>query len=80
MQMPPSMGQRFTAEFKEVFTRLAEEKDAALIPFLLEGVAGQKELNQGDGVHPTVEGQKILAANVWKALEPVLLEENQVED
>lgn len=75
MQMPPSMGQRFTAEFREVFSRLAEEKDAKLIPFLLEGVAGEKELNQGDGVHPTVEGQKILANNVWTVLEPVLTEE-----
>lgn len=72
MQMPPSMGQRFITEFREVFTRLAEEKDANLIPFLLEGVAGEKALNQGDGVHPTVEGQKILANNVWQVLKPVL--------
>lgn len=75
MQMPPSMGQRFTTEFREVFTRLAKEKDATLIPFLLEGVAGEKALNQGDGVHPTVEGQKILAKNVWAVLEPLLNEE-----
>jgi len=75
MQMPPSMGQRFTAEFKEVYIKLAKEKDAALIPFLLDGVAGDKALNQGDGIHPSVEGQKILANNVWEVLEPVLLEE-----
>lgn len=80
MQMPPSMGQRFTTEFREVFARLAEEKDAALIPFILEGVAGEKELNQGDGVHPTVEGQKILADNVWEVLEPVLNDENGTEN
>jgi len=75
MQMPPSMGQRFTTEFKEVYIRLAEEKDATLIPFLLAGVAGEKELNQGDGVHPTEEGQEILAKNVWEVLEPVISEE-----
>lgn len=74
MQIPPSMGQRFTTEFREVFTKLAAEKDAILIPFLLEGVAGEKELNQGDGVHPTKEGQRILADNVWEVLEPVLKE------
>lgn len=74
MQMPPSMGQRYTQEFAEVFTRLAKDKDAILIPFLLEGVAGQRALNQGDGIHPTVEGQRILADNVWVVLEPVLVE------
>jgi acyl-CoA thioesterase-1 len=72
MQMPPSMGKRFTVEFEEVFTRLAKDKDVTLIPFLLEGVAGDRALNQGDGIHPTVEGQKILAENVWEALEPIL--------
>lgn len=74
MQMPPSMGERFTTEFRQVFSKLAEEKDATLIPFLLEGVAGEKELNQGDGVHPTVKGQRVLANNVWEVLEPVLRE------
>lgn len=73
MQMPPSMGKRFTVEFEEVFTRLAKDKDVTLIPFLLEGVAGERALNQGDGIHPTVEGQKILAENVWEALEPILV-------
>ena len=77
MQMPPSMGQRFTAEFQQVFTRLAKDKEVALIPFLLEGVAGERELNQGDGIHPTVEGQKILAKNVWTVLEPILLAERE---
>ena len=73
MQMPPSMGQRFTQEFQEVYTRLAEDKDVALIPFLLQGVAGERALNQGDGIHPTKEGQRILADNVWAVLEPVLV-------
>ncbi len=73
MQMPPSMGQRYTQEFEQVFTRLAKDKDVALIPFLLEGVAGDRALNQGDGIHPTIEGQKILADNVWTVLEPILV-------
>jgi acyl-CoA thioesterase I len=72
MEMPPSMGQRYTKEFKNVFSRLASDKDAILIPFILKGVAGEKELNQNDGIHPTVKGQKILANNVWEVLEPVI--------
>ncbi|PKV75544.1 arylesterase [Pontibacter ramchanderi] len=73
MQMPPSMGQRFTKEFEQVYTRLSNDKDVALIPFLLEGVAGDRALNQGDGIHPTIEGQRILADNVWEVLEPILV-------
>lgn len=78
MQIPPSMGQQYTQDFREVYTRLAEEEQVGLIPFLLEGVAGNRELNQGDGIHPTVEGQKILADNVWAILEPVILEDTPV--
>ncbi|MCC9167056.1 arylesterase [Pontibacter harenae] len=76
MQMPPSMGQQYTEEFKQVYSRLAEEKDAKLIPFLLEGVGGVPKLNQSDGVHPTEEGQKILANNVWQVLEPIVRQES----
>ncbi len=72
MQMPPSMGRNFTEEFKQVYTRLAEEKKVALIPFLLYGVGGDPKLNQADGVHPTEEGQKILAKNTWEILEKVI--------
>ncbi|MBX0334665.1 arylesterase [Pontibacter sp. HSC-14F20] len=73
MQMPPSMGQSYTQEFEQVFTRLTKDKDVTLIPFLLEGVAGDRALNQGDGIHPTIEGQRILAENVWTVLEPILM-------
>ncbi|GAB3531879.1 arylesterase [Pontibacter brevis] len=75
MQIPPSMGQQYAQDFKEIYTRIAEEEDVALIPFLLEGVAGDRELNQGDGIHPTEEGQKILAENVWETLEPIIRSE-----
>ncbi|GAB3201237.1 acyl-CoA thioesterase-1 [Pontibacter aydingkolensis] len=72
MQIPPSMGQKYTNEFRNVFINLAEEENVALIPFLLEGVAGMPKLNQADGIHPTVEGQKILAENVWAVMEDML--------
>jgi acyl-CoA thioesterase-1 len=72
MQAPPNLGRRYTEEFRNMFIELARENDAALVPFLLEGVGGVPELNQGDGIHPTPEGQGVLAENVWRVLEPVL--------
>ncbi len=72
MQIPPNMGQDYTSEFREIFPDLAEENDVYLIPFLLEDVAGIPELNQQDGIHPTAEGQQILAENVWEVLKPVI--------
>jgi len=74
MQIPPNMGQAYTTEFRKIFPDLAERNALPLIPFLLEGVAGVPELNQEDGIHPTVEGQKILANNVWAVLKGVLQE------
>ena len=72
MQIPPNMGQEYTAEFKKIFPELADKNEAYLIPFLLDNVAGIPELNQEDGIHPTLEGQKIVANNVWDVLEPLL--------
>ncbi len=72
MQIPPNMGQEYTAEFRKIFPELADKNEAYLIPFLLDNVAGIPELNQEDGIHPTVEGQKIVADNVWDVLEPLL--------
>lgn len=77
MQIPPNLGQQYAKNFREVYTRLAQEENVALIPFLLEGVAGETALNQADGIHPTIEGQKIVAENVWEVLQPVLLEEEE---
>ncbi|MDT0649183.1 arylesterase [Autumnicola edwardsiae] len=74
MQIPPNLGQEYAAEFRNIFPELAEENNVALIPFLLEDVAGNPELNQQDGIHPTAEGQKILAQNVWEVLEPEITE------
>ncbi|WP_246020029.1 arylesterase [Muriicola soli] len=72
MQIPPNMGPEYTEEFRQIFPDLAEKNQAYLIPFLLEGVAGIPQLNQADGIHPTIEGQKIVAENVWDILEPIL--------
>lgn len=69
MQVPPSMGQRYVKQFAAIFPELAKKNNAALIPFLLEGVGGEVELNQADGIHPTAEGHKIVAATTWKYLE-----------
>lgn len=72
MAAPPNLGARYTQEFRQMFVDLARANRAALIPFLLEGVAGRPELNQEDGVHPTAAGEQIVAGNVWKVMEPVL--------
>ena len=72
MQLPSNMGQDYTTEFKTIFPDLAAKNKLYLIPFLLENVGGIPELNQADGIHPTVEGQKILAENVWAILENVI--------
>ncbi|MFB9865529.1 arylesterase [Rufibacter immobilis] len=72
MEVPPNMGGKYASEFRVIFRQLATENNMALVPFLLEGVGGVRSLNQQDGVHPTAEGQKILANNVWEILKDVL--------
>lgn len=74
MQMPPNLGQEYTSTFRELFPAIAQEKGVTLVPFLLEGVAGVDSLNQPDGIHPTPEGHKLLAATVWQVLQPILAE------
>jgi len=72
MQLPPNLGQEYTKEFKSIFEDLAKKNVLEIIPFLLKDVGGIPELNQDDGIHPNVEGQKIVANNVWVVLEPLL--------
>ena len=74
MQMPPNLGAEYTEAFAAIFPALAKENDAALIPFLLEGVADQPALNLPDGNHPNVAGHQIVAETVWTTLGPVLEE------
>lgn len=75
MEAPPNMGETYTKAFRKIYRDLAREKEIALIPFLLEDVGGIKALNLPDRIHPNIEGQKIVASNVLKVLEP-LLEKN----
>lgn len=72
MQMPTSMGERFTAAFRALYPDLAQKNHLALVPFLLDGVGAVPELNQPDLIHPTAEGQEKLADNVWPVLRPLL--------
>jgi acyl-CoA thioesterase-1 len=72
MQVPPYLGQKFANDFRDIFPDLAKRNNMALIPFLLEGVAGRRLLNLPDGAHPSAEGQKIVAENVWAVLESVV--------
>ena len=72
MQVPPNLGPDYTSQFQEMYPEIAEEKNVTLIPFLLEEVGGNPELNQADGIHPTAKGHKIIAETVWETLKPIL--------
>lgn len=72
MQIPPNMGKAYSEAFKEIYPALSKEEQVQLIPFLLEGVAGDPDLNLPDGIHPTKEGHLIVAETVWKYLQPLL--------
>ncbi len=72
MMAPPNLGPRYAEGFREMYPQIARSNGLPIIPFLLEGVAGQPELNLPDGIHPNARGQRRVAANVWRTLEPVL--------
>lgn len=72
MQVPPNLGDSYTKQFREIFPSLAKSNNATLIPFLLEGVAGDPSLNLPDGIHPNVAGHSILAQNVWEVMSGIL--------
>ena len=72
MEALPNLGAKYTSEFHSVYPSVASQKHVTLLPFLLSGVAGQRNLNQADGVHPNNAGERIVAENVWKALRPIL--------
>ena len=72
MRLPPNMGRDYGRQFNDVFPQLAKRNGAVLIPFVLEGVGGVRDLNLADGIHPTAKGHAIVAANVWKVLAPLL--------
>jgi acyl-CoA thioesterase-1 len=72
----PNLGREYGERFEALYPRVAERNDITLIPFLLDGVAGERSLNLSDGVHPNAQGQRIVAETVWETLEPVLREES----
>lgn len=72
MEAPPNNGPEYTARFRRVYRELADAYDVPLVPFLLDGVAGEPALNQADGIHPNAEGARRVADTVWPAIEPVL--------
>ena len=72
MMVPPNMGQKYSSEFQIIYPELAKKNNATLMPFLLEGVAGDEKLNQADGIHPTAKGHQIIAKNLGNLLVKLL--------
>ena len=72
MEIPAFIPGAFAAQFREIYKKLADANQMAFLPFLLTGVAGKKHLNLRDGVHPSAEGYKIIAENVWPVIRPLL--------
>jgi acyl-CoA thioesterase-1 len=72
MRVPPSMGSTYSIAFHDIYTQLAKKNKLSLIPFLLEGVGGNPSLNQADGIHPNLAGERIVTETVWNALHPLL--------
>lgn len=72
MEAPPNFGPEYTVSFRQVYHDLARQYKVPLVPFLLDKVAGDPSLNQGDGIHPNVAGARIVADNVWSALKPIV--------
>ena len=73
MESPPNLGDRYTTAFRAMFPAVAREEGVTLVPFLLDRVAGNPDLNQGDGIHPNERGARIVADNVFRAILPVLV-------
>jgi acyl-CoA thioesterase-1 len=72
MEAPPNFGISYTAQFRSAFIELTREYEIAVVPFLLERVAGRPEFNQADGIHPNTQGMSIIAETVWQALYPMV--------
>jgi len=72
MLIPPNYGPEYTAQFRDLYPRLAQELDVPMVPFVLDKVGGEAHLNQADGIHPTAEGHELVAKNVLPHLRPLL--------
>jgi acyl-CoA thioesterase-1 len=77
MEAPPNFGRDYLVSFHQVYPALAKQYHVAFLPFLLDGVAGNTELNQRDGIHPTAQGARIVADNVWTTLKPIVEEQRR---
>jgi acyl-CoA thioesterase-1 len=73
MQIPPNYGRAYTEQFAAMYSRVAKDNKALLVPFLLQGVANQEQLFQSDRIHPAAGAQPIMLNNVWPHLKPMLL-------
>jgi acyl-CoA thioesterase-1 len=72
MRLPPNYGDEYTRAFEAVYPAVARASGVVLAPFLLDGVAGNRRLNQADGIHPTAQGQRVIADRLWPYLKPLL--------
>jgi acyl-CoA thioesterase-1 len=72
MEAPPNFGPSYTRSFRAIYSDIAKKENIPLLPFLLSGVAGVPRLNQADGVHPNLAGERIVADNLWRALKPIV--------
>jgi acyl-CoA thioesterase-1 len=72
MEAPPNYGATYTRNFRAIYADVAKKENVPLLPFLLDGVAGISRLNQADGAHPNLAGERIVADNLWKALKPIV--------
>ena len=72
MTLPPNYGRDYISGFEATYRDLAKKYRLTIIPFLLEGVGGHADLMQGDGLHPTAEGNRRVAANVMRTIQPLL--------
>lgn len=72
MQIPPNYGRAYADQFRDLFVKVAKAENAGLVPFLMDGIATDREMFQPDGIHPNEQGQPRLLENVWGGLEPML--------
>jgi acyl-CoA thioesterase-1 len=79
MEAPPNLGAAYTQSFRTIYADIAKKEDIPLLPFLLSGVAGIPRLNQADGIHPNVAGERIVADNLWRALKPIVAQLDRAE-
>ena len=78
MEAPPNLGSAYTRSFRTIYADIARKESIPLLPFLLTDVAGIARLNQADGIHPNLVGERIVADNMWRALKPIVAQLDRV--